>query len=243
MRAATRVLANAGSAATLRYVAPKGWGLHRGIDGREDPEGSLREAYKRRSAEIRELAPVARNRAFIGVQGFVAEGHTDFAVAAYEYAVKAAEALARRLPKEPPGMRWGVEHMWEIPEEQLVTFNQEYAAITQPADFLSWAADNIEEVMPTAMLAYAELHPNEYARFRAQVLTTLAEEGTEATPSEQLTALGILLQSPLNPLMQPEFMGPQQQMYLTPPPPPPEPKTGGAAPTSTEATQAQQQQP
>jgi hypothetical protein len=183
----------------------------------QEPESDLREAFRRRSEEIRELSTVARDRAFAGVAGLMSEGHGDFAAEAYKGAVRAVEVLARRVPKDPPGTRWGQESMWEAPEEQVEVFAQEYGAVMSPLEFLAWAAEAPDEVLPSAVDALREAWPATYDDFRVRALEALSQHDLGDRPAGELQALSIILDAPLVPTYTPEFISAQAAMFAAPP--------------------------
>lgn len=235
--AALRVAGTKAGAAAARVAGPRAWGLYRSLDGVQDPEGDLREAFRRRSEEVRELAGAARDRAFAGLSGALSEGQGDFAAGAYAAAVRAAEVLARRVPKDPPGTRWGAESMWEAPEEQVEVFAQEYGAVVSPLEYLGWAAENPTEALPSAVDALREAWPALYQDFRARALETVLAEDLSDRPAGEMQALAVLLDAPLTPTYTPEFIGAQAAMFAAPPAPPSSgPRDPGGRPPGNEQT-------
>jgi ParB-like chromosome segregation protein Spo0J len=221
--------------------------LRRSLEGYEDPEGDVRELYKRRSKEIRDFgaSTLGKDRAFMAATPVMADGHTELAHALYQRTVGILEQLLGALPKQPPGMNWGLsEEEWAPPPEQILAFAQEYHAATDPADFLDWAASNVGEVSPDAVEAVSQAYPELYGLFRSEAVVALSERGTDGMSLEELRGYSVLLRAPLDPTMAPEFVVAQQAMFSQPPAAARPPRPGGGNPDSRgsnpEATRSQQ---
>lgn len=212
------------------------------LSGMPDREGDLKKSFAARSAEIRELFASGKDRAFLTAQDLSAAGHPEFAFAAYTSATRALDVLMRKLPKDPPGTRWGTESVWQAPEEQIVVFSQEYAAATKPVEFLTQALDNPSGVFPSAIEVVEEAWPAVYNNFRSQVLIRLAEVGTSKLSHQELVSLGVLIGVPLSPLMAPENIQDHLAMFAQPPPAPAAPQIIPSPPGESGETTASQRQ-
>lgn len=222
--------------------ATKVYPMATSLNGLPDAEYDLRKSFERRSTEIRDLFANGKDRAFLTAQDLSAQGHPEFALAAYTASTRALDVLMRKLPKDPPGTRWGTESIWQAPEEQMVIFSQEYAAATQPAEFLAQALANPTDVFPSAIEVLEEAWPAVYNDFRSQVLIKLSEIGTQNMRHAQLVGLGILLNATLSPHMAPENIQDSLAMFAQPPPAPASPQIMPPTPgANDEATGPQRQ--
>ncbi len=212
-------------------VGPRAYGLYRSVTGPEDTRASLTERFKARSDELRNIAVAGKDQAFAFSQSLAAAGHPEFAFALYQAATRAQDAIVTRLPKDPPGTRWGTEWIWDAPPEQVEVFAQEYSAAMNPMEFLEAVADDPEAVHPSAVKVFEEAWPNLYAEFRATAVTQLMAQGTEGMDIGQLTSLSVLFDLPLSPLNDPAFIAAQQAMNAPDNQPVP-PKNGGGGSSS-----------
>lgn len=216
------------TAKASRKVGPKVTPLAYSVAGREDPGKNVREAFAKRSKEIRALALDAKNQAFMAAMSFQADGHPEFAKGLYEAANRIQAVLAERLPKDPPGTRWGTEYLWHAPAEQIAVFEQEYQAVADPASFVEQAVLAPGSIFPSAVDAFATAWPTLYAEFRTNALYELALRGTEKISTGDLAAISVLLKAQVAPHMTPEFIQDQVAIFSAEnQPPQPQPQTGG----------------
>lgn len=224
--AAAKIAAVSAVRGVVRAGGPRGLALYQSATGHLTEEADLREAFANRSKELRELAVAGKDRLFAFAQQLSAAGHPDFAYALYQAASKASDAIVTRLPKDPPGTRWGTEYLWDAPAEQIEVFAQEYAAAITPIAFIQEMAEDPAGVHPSAVQTLRDAWPNVYDDFRAQALVQIGVTGTKNMDRGQLQALSVILDVPLDPTMTPEFIAGQQAMYMPQNQPPP-PDAGG----------------
>lgn len=226
--AALRVLAHPGAAKAVSAVGPRAFGLYRSATGVDDTRGDMTARFKARSDELRNLSVAGKDQAFAFAQQLSAAGHPEFAFALYTAAARAQEAIVTRLPKDPPGTRWGTEWIWDAPPEQVEVFAQEYCAAFTPLEFLDAVAEDPEGVHPSAVKVLQEAWPAVYDDFRAEAVNTLLTQGTEGMDTERLTVLSVLFDLPFSPLNDPAFIAAQQASYAPENQPMP-PKGGGGS--------------
>lgn len=211
----------------VRGAAPRVPALSESLAGYLDDEGSLRDRLKRRSMEVRSLLAGAQNAAFATAQEFTAAGHPEFAKGQYDAGTRALFALASRVPVNPVGTNWGMESMWESPDEQVHVFAQQWEAATNPADFIENALNHPADIFPEAVEVLQEAWPGLYDYARAQVLVNLSEGGIDGISENDLSGLSVFTGIAFHPTMAPEFIMAQQEQFLSKPA---EPVKQGAAP-------------
>lgn len=190
-----------------------GGSILRSLTGLPDRGSKRKEAVADRSAELREMLVTGRDRAFELATELSAAGHPELGQAAYKQAVAVMEVLDRVLPRNPPGTRWGDQHLWTLPPERQALFAQELQAATAPLDFLDAATLDPAGVFPEAVAVLAEAYPTLYGEFQGRALERLAETGTAGYSESDLRALSKLVGVALVPSMTPEFVVAQASMY------------------------------
>lgn len=198
----------------LRVAGPRAFSLANSAMGHEDTEADIRKRFVARSAELRGMQGVAKDQVFAFAQQLAAAGHSDFAFAMYGAATKASEAIVERVPKDPPGTRWGTEYIWDAPPEQVAVFAQEYAAAYTPLEFLSAVAEDPEGIHPSAVETFSNAWPQLYASFRAEALNEIMMTGTKGMPRSRLQALSLILDVPFDPTLDAQFVAAQQAMFM-----------------------------
>lgn len=226
-----------------RRVGARAEPLYRSFSGHQDPEGDLKAAFAARSKELRDLMVTGRDRAFMTSQELTALGHGEFGLAAYEHAYNVVDGLTMKLPKSPPGTTWGTEYLWEVPDEQLAVFNQEYEAGTAPVDFIERALEDPQAVFPSAVEVLANSWPALYAEVRGRIMEKIMLTGTSQYDHGDLVGLSVFLATPLVPTMDAGFIQDHAAMLFTPPPQPkptgPSGQSGRPPGMNPDATKAQ----
>jgi hypothetical protein len=201
----------------VREGGPFIYPLYHGLDGIQDPEGNLQEAFARRSQELRDAAVTAKNQAFQLAQDLAAAGHPSLGEALYAHAPTVVETMIARLPRTPINTMWGNDYIYEVPEEQLAVFSQAYMAGSAPLQFLTEAAAHPTDVFPDSIAVLREAWPQLYASFRTQGLMKLMEQDTSKMSHEDLVGWSVLLDVPLAPTMSNDFIAAQAAMWAEPP--------------------------
>lgn len=233
----------------IKPIAGKLHPLSQDIKGLLDTDGDLKDQFRRRSQELRELAAVANDRAFLAAQEMEAAGlGSEFSAGAHQVAVRAVQELVNKLPASPPGTTWGNDFLYESAPEQIEEFSQSYQAVFQPSDFLNLIGSAPEDIFPQAIETFQRVYPELYAEFRAAALQELVYQDMSEAETERLENLSRILNTPLAPTMAPEFIAEMVAMHknANTPVQPPTPNGGnGGRPAgpaqSQEATKAQLQ--
>lgn len=204
-----------GVGATAGRLAGQGQALRVRLDGTEDrSEGSERELFERRSAEIRAAIPVARDTLYRAVEPLAAAGHQDFAAQLHKSAVTAFDALAARLPRDP-GTAFNVTGtLWSPTPVEMLRFSRYYAVFQDPVGAAISMLRNPSTITPDNSAALREVAPALFNDVRMRMLERLGNpEFAKSLSRNDQAALSLFLDVPLHSTMRPAWIAAQQMMF------------------------------
>jgi len=191
----------------------------------DDPSEGRKALFARRSAELRELGAVGKDRAYALSAALTEAGHGDFAVATHQQVSKALDHLLAALPRDPGATPWALGSLWKPTASQMDLYSRIHRAVVRPLDSIEAMLGG--DVHPAEAKALREVWPELHSQAKVEIIHRLSDpEFVKGLRRQQLTGLSVFADIPLIPTQRPEFISAQQQMWAERAPQP-SPSGGG----------------
>lgn len=162
--------------------------------------------------------------------------HEDIADMAEMTLWQQLEYLYEHMPKDPGTMVKLGESMWQPTDRELFEFTMVATGVVAPFDVLDMIADGF--VPPQAAHALAATNPEIFSLAQRELVSRLDEIRENATYN-QLIALGLAFQVPLEPTTDPRYVAFVQEQFASQELNPPAPAGGDSKSSSDEYSDAQ----
>lgn len=197
----------------VRRIGPQVDPLLRTYEGiQDDPALSRREAYKKRTQELADLAAVGKDRIYAVSAQLEQEGHPGFAMALNATANKALQQALDAMPKDDGKTPWGFGSLWEPTPAQMEVFGRVSRAIFEP--MASFDAISSGDIHPAEVKSLQTAWPELYNTWKGEMIKNLSQPGvTDKLSRQDWSELSIALDMTLSPTQRPEWIAAQQQMF------------------------------
>jgi hypothetical protein len=199
-----------------KRLAPQVGAMSIRLGGDQDDEkGSRKELFARRSKEIREALPAARNTLMRSVSPLIDEGENDFASALHEAASTMLEGLASMLPKDPGDQFSRGKSLWTPSDVEILQFERKYEVFQDPLEVVTRSLST-GDITPEAAGALKTFYPALYDELRFEMMGRLAsdEKFTNSLSYNDQVNLSVLLELDLHASLRPDWIASQQTMFM-----------------------------
>ena len=198
------------------YVVPKLQPLYTKLNGERDKDAkNAREAARNRINELMEMAPIAPDVLFKGLEPLSGGVHNEFFAGLHAAAVNSYNALIEMLPKDKFGTQIGFRNVWEPNDVETALTAKILDAYYDPVLTMEEAMKGNLDV--TQIEVIKNCYPEMYQHMRGMVMQQVAENPTMTNTYQKQAALSHLLDIPVSSAFDPKNIIEGQSMFVNTP--------------------------